>query len=186
MENPRDLQKELTMPRPTSRLAILAAVLLPWNLGGCSDRPQPVVRPSHQISDFRVVKFAGEKVVVPFREGLPTAKLPEPVAGEILQAGNRIALGDVSEGEVFLALDLDALKFYHSTPGPDQLERFRLLGDEGRLFVVARETAGTVARVVDAELPQGLKAVELKLAGPRGGTACVSDAFVRRLLNDPE
>jgi hypothetical protein len=172
------------MPRPTPRLALLATVLLSWSLAGCSDRPQPVTRPSYQTSDFRVVKFAGEKVVVPFREGLPTAKLPEPVSGQVLKVGDRVALGDVGGGEVFLALDLDSLKFYHSTPGPDQLERLRELGDEGRLFVVARGTVGAVVQVVDGELPETLKAVELKLAGPKGGTAWVSDPFVRRLVNE--
>jgi hypothetical protein len=175
------------MPRPTSRLAMLTAILLSWELAGCSDQPEPVVaKPSYRISDFRVIRFAGDNVVVPFRKNLPTEPVPEPVAGEVPKAGDRIAVGDVGEGEVFLALDLDALKFYHSTPGLDQLERFRGLGDDGRLFVVARGTLGTVAQVVDGELPQGLKAVELKLAGPKGGTAWVSDPFVRRLLNDPE
>ena len=175
------------MSRPTSRLAMTAAVLLSSGLAGCSDRPEPVAQPvSHRAEDFRVVKFAGEKIVVRFRKDPPTAKIAEPVAGEVAKPGDRVALGDVGDGEVFLALDLDALKFYHSTPGPDQLDKFRRLGDEGRLFAVARGTVGTVARVVDGQLPQGLKAVELELAGPKGGTAWVSDPFVRRAISEDE
>jgi hypothetical protein len=175
------------MARPTSRLAMMAAVLLSMGPAGCSDRPEPVApKASHRVEDFRVIKFAGETVVVPFRSGLPTAKVPDPVAGEVPRAGDRVVLGDVGEGEVFLALDLVALQFYHSTPGPDQLGRFRLLGDEGRLFVVARGTAATVTRVVDGELPEGLKAVELELAGFKGGTAWVSDPFVRRVADGPK
>jgi hypothetical protein len=168
------------MARPTSRLAWMAAVL---GLAGCSDRPEPIAEPAanHRIDDFRAIKFAGEKVVVPFRDGLPRTKVPEAVAGEVVKPGDRVVLGDSSEGEVFLALDLDALKFYHSTPGPDQLGRFRGLGDEGRLFVVPRGTLATVARVVDGALPQGLKAVELELPGPKGGPAWVGNPFVHRL-----
>ncbi len=175
------------MSRSTSRRALLATILLSSAPAGCSDRPEPepvVAEPSRRFEDFRVIPFAGEKVVVRFRKGVPTARVPEAVAGEVPKAGDRVVLGDVGEGEVFLALDPDALKFYHSKPGSDQLDRFRKLGDEGRLFVVARGTAATVVRVVDGELPEGLKAIELELAGPKGGKAWVSDPFVRRVAGD--
>ena len=172
------------MTRPTSRPTVLAAALLSSALAGCSDRPGPAPKPGRRVENFRVIKFAGEQVVVPFRKGQAPAPVPEAVAGEVPKAGDRVVLGDVGGGEVFLALDLEALKFYHSTPGPEQLGRFRLLGDEGRLFVVPRGTAATVARVVDGELPDGLKTVELELAGPEGGAAWASDPFVRRAISE--
>jgi hypothetical protein len=163
------------MPRPTSLLAWLAMAM-----AGCSDRPGPVGGPRPRPGEFRSVQFAGEKVVVPFREGLPIAAVAEAVVGEGPKAGDRVVLADAGDGEVFAALDLEALKFYHSSPKADQVGRFRLLGDEGRLFVVPRGAVGTVARVVDGELPDGLKAVELRLDGPKGGAAWVGDPFVRR------
>jgi hypothetical protein len=171
------------MPRITPRPAVLTVLLTA--LAGCSGRPEPATRPSSRIENFRVIKFAGDTVVVPFRRGLSTAPVAEQVAGEVPKVGDRVALGDSGKGEVFLALDLDALKFYHSTPGPDQLERFRRIGDEGRLFVVARGTAGTVSQVLDGELPEGLKAVELELDGPKGGRAWVGDPFVHGIADDP-
>jgi len=174
------------MTRPASRLTMMAAVLLGLGSSGCSDRPEPVTKGSQRIEDFRVIKFAGESVVVPFRSDPPTEKVPGSVAGESLRVGNRVVLGDLDRPEVFLALDLVALQFYHSTPTPDQLGRFRLLGDEGRLFVVTRGTIATVKRVVDDELPEGLKAIEVTLAGPKGGTAWVSDPFVHRVGDGPK
>ena len=177
---------EPTMNCPAARLAgLLSALLTSAGLVGCSDRPgpnAPAAPTSHRIAAFRVIKFAGEKVVVPFREGPPPTPLPEPRPGEgPPKPGDRVVLGGPDPGEVFLAGDLEALKFYHSTPGPGQLGRFRLLGDEGRLFVVARGTVGSVLRVVDGELPGGLKAIELKGPGEDGGTAWVGDPFVRRI-----
>ena len=171
------------MTRPTFRPAILAAVLLAWVPPGCSDRPAPAPasKASRRLEGFRVVKFAGENVVVPFRPGLPTAPIERIILGDDPKPGDRVALGGPGKGEVFLALDLDALRFYHATPGPSELERFRRLGDEGRLFVVARGTTGTVVRVVEGELPDGLQAIELRLADPGGGAAWVSDPFVHRV-----
>ena len=125
-------------------------------------------------------------MVVPFREGLTTAPVPEGVSGEAPKAGDRVVPGDSGGGEVFLALDPVALKFYHSTPGPEELGRFRLLGDEGRLFVApGGRFRRAVVRVFDGELPEGLKAVELKLEGEPGGTAWVGDPFVRRAADPP-
>ncbi len=171
---------------------MIASVLVSFELAGCSERPEPtpspksVAKSSTRIEAFRAIKFAGEKVVVRFREGLPTAPVPESVAGSAPWPGDRVVLVGVGEGEVFLALDLDALKFYHSTPSADQLERFRQLGDDGRLFVVPSGSVATVARVVDGELPEGLKAVELGLPGPSGGMAWVSDTFVRQASDRPK
>jgi hypothetical protein len=171
------------MPRRTSRPAILTAALMAWTPAGCSDRPTPesAAKPNRRLDEFRVVPFAKDKVVVPFRKGLPKLPVPPSTPREVAKVGDRVALGDSGEGEVFLALDLEALQFYHSTPGPDQIERFRTLGDEGRLFVVARGTAATVTRVVVGELPDGLKAIELELDGPKGAMAWASDPFVHRV-----
>ena len=175
------------MTEPTPRLAI--AAVLAFCLGpmasGCSERQRPAPGADHRIDDFRAIKFAGTKVVVPVRRGLEVAPAAGPAAGYVPSAGDRAILSDVGDGEVFLARDLDALKFYHSSPGPEQLGRFRLLGDEGRLFVVPRGTVGSVRRVVDGELPGGLKAVELLLPGEEGGPAWVSDTFVRRAGDGP-
>ncbi len=160
------------------RLALAACLAMAS--AGCTERPPPSAPSGHRVDDFRVIRFAGEKVVVPVRRGLEKAPMVEGVAGDLAGVGDRVVLSDVGEGEVFLALDLDALKFYHSSPGPEQLGRFRLLGDEGRLFVVPRGTVGSIRRVLEGELPEGLKAVELQLPGERGGTAWVSDPFLRR------
>jgi hypothetical protein len=176
------------MTRRPSRLAVIAMILpscLSLVPAGCSDRQPPSAGVERRIDNFRVIKFAGEKVVVPFRGGLQAAPIVGPDAGYVPKAGDRVILSDVGDGEVFLAQNLDALKFYHSSPGPDQLGRFRSLGDEGDLFVVARGTVGSVKQVVDGELPQGLKAVELQLPGEKGGPAWVSDTFVRRAGDDP-
>ena len=186
------------MRRQTTNRSVLAAILsaaATAAMAGCTDRPEPrpPVAPSRRVDDFRVIRFAGEKVVVPFRSGLEKTTLPAITFREAPKAGDRVALGDpgkpgVGEGqnEVFLALDLEALQFYHSTPGPDQLGRFRELGDAGRLFVVARGTIATVARIVNGELPEGLKAVELALPGLKGGPAWVSEPFIGQPGDDPK
>ena len=164
----------------TSRLAAVLLASLSMAPSGCSERSQTDSKTGHRIDDFRVIKFAGEKVVVPFRKGLPVAPMADPVARYVPKAGDRVALSDVGGGEVFLARDLDALKFYHSSPDLDQLGRFRALADEGRLFVVPRGTFGSIRQVLEGELPEALKAVELQLPGDKGGPAWVSDPFVRR------
>ncbi len=159
-------------------IAAALAACLGLMASGCSEGERAGSRAGRRVDDFRKVRFAGAEVVVPFRRGLETATVGGPAAGPV--AGDRVALSDAGEGEVFLATDLDALKFYHSSPGPDQVGRFRLLGDEGRLFVAARGTVGSIRRVVEGELPGGLKAVELDLSGEAGGPAWVSETFVRR------
>jgi hypothetical protein len=163
---------------PTARLVALIALMVG---PGCSEGPPPEPRKNYQLSDFRKIRFAGETVVIPFRGGIRTSPIPELEAGYVPKAGDEIVLTDGGDGEVFAARDLEALKFYHSSPGPGELGLFRALGDEGRLFIVARGTVGSVERVVEGGLPLGLQAVELRLPGEKGGAAWVSESFVRRL-----
>ena len=174
------------MTHPPIVVAVFSAIVSLAIESGCSERPRTTERPGRRLDEFRSIKFAGEKVVVPFRGGLQTAPIPEAAEGDIPKAGDRVVLSDSGDGEVFLARDLDALKFYHSSPGADQLARFRLLGDEGRLFVVARGTVGSVTKVIEGEPSPGLKAVELHLPGDEGEVAWVSDAFVRRAGDAPK
>jgi hypothetical protein len=163
---------------PTPRL--VALIVLTFG-PGCSEGPPPEPRKSYQLSDFRTIQFAGEKVVIPFRGGIRTSPIPELEVGYVPKAGDEIVLTDAGDGEVFAARDLEALEFYHSSPGPDQLGQFRALGDEGRLFIVARGTVGSVERVIDGALPLELRAVELRLPGQKSGIAWVSESFARRL-----
>jgi hypothetical protein len=95
--------------------------------------------------------------------------------------GERVSLSDEGGGDLFLAGDLESLQFYHSSPGPEQIGRFRSLAETGKLFVVAKGTTAVVARVVEGQLPEGLKALELRLLGEKGGVAWVSESFVRGL-----
>jgi hypothetical protein len=147
---------------------------------GCSERPASNARPGSRASEFRKIRFAGDWVVVSFRSGLSTAKVPDLAPGFLPRTGDRVVLSDAGDGDVFLAGNLDSLQFYHSSPGPEQLGRFRSLAETGKLFVVAKGTIAVVAKVVEGELPEGLKAIELRLAGENGGTAWVSESFVRR------
>lgn len=165
--------------RPRAAVAILLA-LSSLAGPGCSEGPPPAPRKGYRLSDFRKINFAGDTVVIPFRGGLPTSTIPDLEAGYVPKPGDDVVLADVGDGEVFAARDLEALQFYHSSPGPDQLGKFRALGDEGRLFIVARGTVGSVARVVEDGLPLDLRAVELRLPGEKVGVAWVSESFVRR------
>lgn len=169
-----------------SRLPAVLLMSFSLILAGCSDRVQTEARANRRSETIRLIKTAREKVkvVVPFRGDLLVAPVAALEARYAPKAGDRVILSDVGEGGIFLAKDLEALKFYHSSPGPEQLSRFRALGDEGRLFVVPRGTVGTIGQVVEGELPEGLKAVELQLTGNKGGPAWVSDPFVRRPVSD--
>ena len=147
---------------------------------GCSERAGSKERVAAQAAEFRKISFAGEWVVVSCRSGSTTAKIPGTTPGFVPEPGDRVVLSDSGAGDVFLGADLDALQFYHSAPGRDQLGRFRTLAETGKLFVVVKGTMAVVSKVVDGQLPDGLKAIELRLLGENGGVAWVSETFVRQ------
>ena len=166
------------MIRTDARLGLFLALLAV----GCSERPATPPQAPPKSAAFRKIRFANDWVVVPFRGGpRPDPTIPGAVPGLIPAPGDRVVLSDAGPGDVFLAGDLDALKFYHSSPGPDQFTRFQKLADDGKLFVVSRGTTATVSRVVGGQLPDGLHALELQLTGE---IAWTSDPFVRPVRGD--
>jgi hypothetical protein len=153
---------------------------------GCSERPGSKDRPGVRSSEFRKIRFAGNWVVVSFRSGSTISKVPEPSPGFVPRTGDHVVLSDLGDGDIFLAADLDSLRFYHTSPGADQLSRFQTLAETGKLFIVAKGTSAVVAKVVERELPEGLKSIEIRLLGEKGETAWVSESFVRGLDQGPK
>ncbi len=164
--------------RVTGTMALMLVLSLTVG-AGCSDGPRSQPGPPVSAESFRKIRFGGEWVAVSFRSGLAAPTIPEQQPGFAPKEGDRVILSDVGSDDVFVAGDLDALKFYHSSPGADQINRFRSLADAGKLFIVAKGTTATVAKSVEGELPEGLKAIKLSLAGPKVETAWVSEPFLR-------
>ena len=152
---------------------------------GCSKQEERKPPTSEQISEARKIRFANDWVLVTVRAGLKAQSVPEANPAFVPKVGDPVVISDVGDGEVFMAGDLDSLKFYHSNPGPDQLARFKQLAEQGKLFVVARGTTGVVNRVVEGELADKLKAVELRINGLPNVPAWVSEPFVRSTVTPP-
>ncbi len=55
----------------------------------------------------------------------------------------------------------------------------RDLADAGKQFIAAKGTTATMAKSIEGELPEGLKAIKPRRAGPNVETAWISDPFLR-------